>query len=195
LEKILWSDESKFYLFGTDGMVRVWKKRGESHKDECLRPTVKHRGGSIIVWASMSWSGVGNLVIIDEIMTKEVYVRILEESLKDSARKSGLGRSCLFQQDNDPKHTANFTKEFFKKSKLKVLPWVAQSPGMNPIENLCFKLEKKVASRKPSLKKDLEKVLKEEWELISENLTKKLVESMPRRVSAVIHAKGGSTKY
>lgn len=54
-KKVCWSDESKFCLFGTDGMVRVWRKPGEAHKNECLRPTVKHGGGSIMVWGSMSW--------------------------------------------------------------------------------------------------------------------------------------------
>ena len=37
--------------------------------------------------------------------------------------------------------------------------------------------------------------LKEEWEKIPLEVTKKLVDSMPQRLTAVIKAKGGPTKY
>lgn len=43
--KVLWSDESKFCLFGSSGCQRVWRKPGESLKPECVVPTVKHGGG------------------------------------------------------------------------------------------------------------------------------------------------------
>jgi len=39
-KKVIWTDESKFNLFGSDGMVRVWRRCGESLHPECLRPTV-----------------------------------------------------------------------------------------------------------------------------------------------------------
>ena len=44
-KKVTWSDESKFCLFGTDGVAYRWIGRGEALKNECLRKTVKHGGG------------------------------------------------------------------------------------------------------------------------------------------------------
>ncbi|KAF7652048.1 hypothetical protein LDENG_00102280 [Lucifuga dentata] len=43
---VLWSDESKIKLFGSDGMQRVWRCPGEEYKEEYLEPTVKHGGGA-----------------------------------------------------------------------------------------------------------------------------------------------------
>ncbi len=33
---VLWSDETKINLFGSDGVKRVWRQPGEEYKDECL---------------------------------------------------------------------------------------------------------------------------------------------------------------
>ena len=61
--------------------------------------TIKHGGGSVLVWGCMSAASIGDLVFIDGIMDQNTY-------LNHSARKLGLDRRFIFQQDNDPKHTA-----------------------------------------------------------------------------------------
>ena len=42
----------------------------------------------------------------------------------------------MFQQDNDPKHTAKKNQEYLKNKNIQVLKWQSQSPDLNPIENL-----------------------------------------------------------
>jgi len=39
-------------LFPTSGWVYVWKTPKEAHNPECLVPTVKYRGGSVMIWAA-----------------------------------------------------------------------------------------------------------------------------------------------
>ena len=50
------------------------------------------------------------------------------------------------QQDNDPKYTANKTKDFIKGKNWKVLDWPSQSPDFNLIED-ALRLEAVVASK------------------------------------------------
>ncbi len=46
---VLWSDETKINLFGSDGVKRVWRQPGEEYKDKCVLPIVKHGGGSVMI--------------------------------------------------------------------------------------------------------------------------------------------------
>ena len=60
---VLWSNETKINLFGSDGVKRVWRQPGE-YKDNCVMPTVKHDGGSVMVWGCMSAAITGELEFI-----------------------------------------------------------------------------------------------------------------------------------
>ena len=44
-KRVLWSDETKIVLFGSDGIIRSWRKPRERLNPKCLRPTIKHGGG------------------------------------------------------------------------------------------------------------------------------------------------------
>ncbi|GFY02585.1 transposable element Tcb2 transposase [Trichonephila clavipes] len=101
---------------------------------------VEYGGGSVLVWGCMSAGGVGELVIIDGIMDKMVYFEILKNNLQKSAVNVGLGSNFIFQQDNDPKHTAKSIKLYLLYHCKKETP--PQSPDLNVIENLWSQLDK-----------------------------------------------------
>ncbi len=75
---VLWSDETKINLFGSDGVKRVWRQPGEEYKDKCVLPTVKHGGGS--VWGCMSAAGTGELQFIEGTTNANMYCDILKQS-------------------------------------------------------------------------------------------------------------------
>ncbi len=61
-DSIPWSDETKINVFGTDGFKTVWRRKGEEYKEKCMVPTVKHGGGSVLMWGCMSAAGVGSCI-------------------------------------------------------------------------------------------------------------------------------------
>ena len=71
----------------------------------------------------------------------------------------------------------------------------AQSPDLNPIENLWKTLGDKVMARNPTNMEDLWVKLQEKWSKISVEDCQKLVHSCSRRSAAVIEKKGLFTKY
>ncbi|MGH0116091.1 UNVERIFIED_CONTAM: hypothetical protein FKN15_023124 [Acipenser sinensis] len=104
-KKVLWSDETKIELFGLSAKRYVWCKANTAHHPENTIPTLKHGGGSIMLWGCFSSAGTGKLVRIEGKMDGAKYREILEENLFQSARDLGLVQRFTFQQDNDPKHT------------------------------------------------------------------------------------------
>ena len=87
---VLWLDETKFNLLGSDGKAMIWPTTKEEIDLKCILPTVKHGGGSVICWGCMSSAGVGKLVFIDGNMTGEIYRRILKNSLLDTVKMLSL---------------------------------------------------------------------------------------------------------
>ncbi len=124
-------------------------------------PTVKHGGGSVLMWGCMSAAGVGELHFIDGIMNSQMYCSILKEKMLPSLR--ALGRRAVFQHDNDPKHTSEATVGFLKKIRVKVIQWPSMSPDLNPIEHLWGILKRQVEHHSPSSIQSLKEVILEEW--------------------------------
>ena len=84
-------------------------------------PSVKHGGGSIMLWECFAAGGTGALHKIDGIMREEYCVDILKQQLKTFVRKLQLGHKWIFQMDNDPKHTSKIVAKWLKDNKVKVL--------------------------------------------------------------------------
>ena len=93
---------------------------GEKNTLNSMRRTsVKFGGGSIMLWGCMANTGTGNLVKVEGHMNSSQYQQILDKNVQESVTKLKLRRGCIFQQDNDPKHSSKSTKELMQKHKYK----------------------------------------------------------------------------
>ncbi|KAK3542723.1 hypothetical protein QTP70_000093 [Hemibagrus guttatus] len=167
--KILWPNETKIELFGLNGKRHVWRKPGTAHHLANTIPTMKHGGGSIMLWECSSVAGTERLVRIERKMNAAMYRDILDENLLQISLDLRLGRQFIFQQVNDPKHTAKITKEWLRGNYVNALEWPSQSPDLNPIEHLWRDLKVAVHRRSPSNLMELERSCKEECGKLPKN--------------------------
>ncbi len=90
----------------------------------------------VMIWAAMSSAGVGPLCFLKSTVNAAIYQEILEHFMLPSADKLYGDADFIFQQDLAPAHTAKGTKSWFNDHGVTVLDWPANSPDLNPIENL-----------------------------------------------------------
>jgi hypothetical protein len=107
------------------------------------------------------------------------------------------GKEMDWMQDNASPHSCDHTMREIARLGLEPIPWPANSPDLNPIETLWFKMKQRIKAYKdrPTRIQPLRDALAAEWERITHEEILALVDSMPERVWAVVEAKGGHTKY
>jgi len=68
---VLWTDESCFTMVQSDGPTFVRRRPGEQLRNDCVVPTVKFDGGSIMMWGAMSFRGTGFLTRVELVTLTE----------------------------------------------------------------------------------------------------------------------------
>ena len=110
-------------------------------------------------------------------------------------QKKQFGSRWQYQQDNDPKHTSGVAKQFLADEVPETIDWPSNSPDINPIENMCSILKRRVEKRKPSNIDELDQFLHEEWKKVDMTVISNLVYSMKSICLAIIDSKGERINY
>lgn len=193
--RVIFSDESHFCLHGNQGHSFVRRYSHEEFKPECLNHTVKHPL-KIMVWGCISGVGVGRLELVSGMMNGSKYINVLEKKMLPSAAAMFPDADFMFQDDNAPCHRSKIVEEWFASKQVTRISWPGQSPDLNPIENLWHKIGYEVSKKKPTNKAQLIEGIIHAWNhIVSPELLKNLVDSMPSRCQAVVKSKGWPTKY
>lgn len=197
-KRVIWSDETKVNRFSSDGRSWCWARDGEGRQPRHVKQTVKHGGGSLMIWGCMTAHGPGFICKIEGTMDQHLYKKILREDLYETIEEYGMDVTrVIFQHDNDPKHKAKSVQVWLGEQPFAVLDWPAQSPDLNPIEHLWALLKRRLNQYEapPSGMLELWERIYFQFYEITENECMGLYESMPRRIEAVLAAKGMWTDY
>ncbi len=188
--KVLFSDESKFCISFRNQGPRVWRKSGEAQNPCCLKSSVKFPQ-SVMIWAAMSSAGVSPLCFLKSTVNATISpgnFRALHASFCWQALwrcwfhfPAGLG-TCPHCQ---------------RYQKLVQWPWCycAWLASKLTRPELWGIVKRKMRDTRPNNADELKATVKETWASIPPQQCHKLITSVPRRIEAVIKAKGAPTKY
>jgi hypothetical protein len=192
---VIWSDESFFMLFPTSGRLYVWITPKEAYSPECLVPTAKHGGGSVMVWTAISCYSIGPIITLHGRITAREYEDRLDNQVHFMIPTLFPNNNEVLQDHSAPIHTAGIVQPWFveHEGELQHLPWSAQPPDLNIIEPLWSVLETKMRNSFPppaSLKQFADFIQEKLYEIQVETV-QNWYESSPRKTAA-IEGKGWS---
>lgn len=194
---VLFTDESRFCLDYHDGRRRVWRQSGERYVDCTVVEHDRYGGGSVMVWGGICYDGHTDLYVIrDGSLTAQRYRdEILHPIVRPFA--GAMGPDFVLMDDNARPHRARIVQEYLQQETIERLEWPAMSPDLNPIEHLWDYLQTCISRRPqaPTTLTELGTALAEEWDNIPQMRIQRLIDSMQRRLRAVLAAAGGHTTY
>ncbi|KAL0199464.1 hypothetical protein M9458_008004 [Cirrhinus mrigala] len=206
------SSVSKHINREAKGRKRCGRKKCTSNRDNRTLERINHytqtRRQKRLAWAkdkkdwtAAEWSKVmergeaQNPRCLRSKVNAAVYQDVLEHFMLPAADQLYGDTDFIFQQDLSPAHSAKATSTWFKDHGIPVLNWPANSPDLNPTENLWGIVKRKMRYARPNNAEELKATIRATCALITPEQCHRLIDSMPRRIAAVIPAKGAPTKY
>ena len=199
-DKVLFVD-SKYFYVSLKGSSKVWVSAGEPAQ----KPAFKKSAG-LHVYGGFSAAGTTQLVIASGTagfklpgagkgVNAEEYQHILQEHLLPAARRMFKGANWQLLHDSARPHTAQSTQEFLKRRAQVVAHWPANSPDLNPIENLWSWVQRRVNKMHVADMGSLKAAVFKAWSQIPPALLRELAASMTKRLQLVVKSKGAHTGY
>lgn len=190
---VLWTDEAAFQFQGSYSKHFMHLKKNQQYL--ATQPINRFGGGSVMFWGCLSYYGFGDLVPIEGTLNQNGYLDILNDHAFTSGNRLFPTYDWILQHDNAPCHKGKLPTQLLKDLSQAVLPWPAQSPDLNIIENVWAIVKNKRTIDKYRKREGTIAEIKDIWSKLTIEFAQTLVRSIPDRLQAVIDAKGGITKY
>ena len=187
----IFSDESRFSLYHSEGRLRVRCRQGERLIDACIQPNDGNRGPSVMVWCAIHHRGRSEVVVVDGAMNRHRYIQILRNQMLPWA-------TGVFGQDNAPPPLQHVTRQPFWTNRM-LRSWTGQLRVQTWTQLSMFGIKCQSGSEawmtRTSSVAELNNAVHQAWTAVRPGRVRTLVESMPRRVRAFLAARGGHTRY
>ena len=193
---VIFTDECRATLDGPDGWARGWVLDQRQPK---LRMRRQQGGGGVMFWAGIQGSEIIGPYMVPEgvKINAKAYCELLDQFLFPWLENQPLlrRRKLIFQHDNAPAHKAKFTTNWLNNysfGKDKIMVWPANSPDLNPIENLWAIIKRRVYQdgRQFTSTAGLWKAIQDAAASVTPTEIKKLTSSVDSRVMKIIKTDG-----
>ena len=140
-----------------------------------------------MVFGKISTAGTGPLIRLHSKINATEYKAILKKRVPNM--RTAINQPTVFIQAHAPCHTAKSVKTFLSEEDVTVMEWPAQSPDMNPIENVWKLLNERPKEKNQRNIEELWTNLKGEWEKISVDECKTLIYSCSKNIKLLLKVK------
>jgi len=212
----LWTDYIAFYLDGvsfvhktrpldqaTAPKGKIWRRKAEGLSPGCTAKGQKSGTGGNLVKLIVGISHNEGVVLCEKYdkMNGEFFASFIDKHFEEAFRRANKGQTRMWIQDGDPSQNSAKARQAMTRVNAELLHIPPRSPDLNPIENFFKRVMDTLHDDVIEMR-----IERENYEQFTERVKRTimgipldaintLINSMNRRIDAVIKSKGKRLKY
>ncbi len=188
---VIWSDETTISI-QSNKLSKIWIHKDEDKINRIIKYPIK-----IHIWGCILKNNNLIVYIYDKTMNSDKYIDVLNMNLLPLIEKvkKDNNQKIIFQQDNASCHTSLKMINYFSNNNIEVMYWPANSPDLNPIENVWSLLKRKVGKIYVKTKKELIDTIIIQSKKINITNINNTIDSMDNRINDLFNNSFDSIDY